>query len=127
MTGHGGARPNSGRPKNSKNKATLTREAIEREAIVRLRAVGLGNQPPLTDADIAGMNCLEIMSYAMAAEAAAGRWVSASDIASRLAPFRFAKLSSVENHITTLRISEMSDEQLQALVDDCDAARAVTR
>lgn len=87
----GCARVGAVRPLGSRSRATISREALSREAKASFHAAGLANTA-LTNADIAGMDALQVMSHTMTAEACAGRWLVAAEIAAKIAKYRFVKL-----------------------------------
>lgn len=123
---HGGNRVRSGRPAGSRNKATIDREKLANETVVRMVAAGISNSGPLAPADIAALNALEVMSYAMTSAAVAGRWLVAADIAAKIAPYRFARMNHVTTVATIRRVDELTDEELALLAggDDEDEAEA---
>ena len=111
----GGARVGAGRPTGSRNKTTINREALSNETVVKLVAAGISNTGALAPSDIAALNAIEVMSYAMTSEAVAGRWLVAAEIAAKIAPYRFAKMQHVTTVATIRRIDDLSDAELSAL------------
>jgi len=105
---NGGRRPGSGRPKGSRDKTAEAKHIIERN----LRAM-IGIVPEA----VARMTPLEVMLYAMALEAAAGRWLSAARIAADVSPFIHPRLASVQPHVRN-DLAKKTDAEIQAEIDE---------
>lgn len=108
----------AGRTKGAPNKRTMTHKALVAEAVIAAQAAGVGVGPEQpSDARIARMTMLEIMIYATIRSARAGRWEEAIEFASKVAPYRHAKLSYVVSD-NTFRTdpNDLTDSQLASVI-----------